>query len=142
MRAVPRFGRLAIAIALLRRGYPVNDSHPGHLKQIESDFAHARPLFVSDPLAALEVGVGEVALLPVDAATASVSGTPLITLEYDWVIPCTSSQPQAAESFIRTQSSSFSLPPSSFTLTPLPAKARSLYAATWRAIANSPILHV
>jgi hypothetical protein len=136
-RAVwPRFGRLALAAALLHRGHPVNDQHPGHVKQAALDLADARPLFVRNPLAALEAGAGEVALTPMDAATASVSGAPALTLAYDWVIPRASTNPTAAESFIRAQRSSFSPHPSSFTLTPLPAKTRALYAEAWRTVLN------
>jgi hypothetical protein len=130
----PRYGRLALALALLRRGYSVNDMHPGHLKQAADDLRHARPAFVRDPLAALEAGAGEVALAPMDAATASAIGVPALTLEYDWVIPRTAANPRAAESFIRNQYSAFSLPPACLTLAPLPAKARAVYAEVWRSV--------
>ena len=122
-RAVwPRYGRLAIALALLRRGYPVNDQHPGHINQAAVDLVHAQPLFVRNPLAAL------------GAASPSVTGVPAITLEYDWVIPRASANPTAAESFIRAQSSILSHQSSFLTLTPLSAKARTLYAEAWRTI--------
>lgn len=128
----PHYGRLALAAALLHRGYPANDQHPGHVRQAAADLRDARPRFVRRPLTAREAGDG--ALVAVDAATAANAVGPTISLEYDWVIPCTSRQPAAAERLIRQHAARCQLPPAAITLTPLPAKARALYAEAWRSV--------
>ncbi len=62
----PDSPRLVIGAALLRRGYPLNDSHSGHLAQAEEDLLQLRPRLASDPL----VGWG------INSATNSIAKTP------------------------------------------------------------------
>ena len=57
----PDSSRLVIGAALLRRGYPLNDSHPGHLAQVGEDLLRLRPRLVPDPLAALHSGLASLA---------------------------------------------------------------------------------
>lgn len=134
--------RLVIGAALLRRGYPLNDSHPGHLAQVESDLRRLRPRLTPNPLRALEAGRGVVALAllntnDIGSAHHIIEGGFL--LEYDWVIPRITLEAKSAEQFIRAISRqpsaiNSSLPPAAChlpTFCPLPAPARARYAELW-----------
>ncbi len=133
----PADGRLVIGAALLRRGYPLNTTHPGRLAQVEKDLLALRPRLAAHPWRALEAGRGSVALalIPADELTtrrAVIPSEGRVQIEYDWVIPRKAAQPNAAEQWITAQSSSaFILQPSAFTLTLLPAAARARYAEIW-----------
>ncbi|MCS6910396.1 MAG: hypothetical protein NZM11_07490 [Anaerolineales bacterium] len=132
----PNYPRLMIALALLRRGYLPNDEEPPHLLQVEDDLRHARPVLVTDPLRALQAGRGRVALGLLDVGRLPGARLPeegVLTLEYDWVIPRCSSDPAAAEAFVRAQPIPFrlQLPAPAHTLGPLSPDARRRYAALW-----------
>jgi len=58
----PDSPRLVIGAALLRRGYPLNDTHPDHLAQVEQDLLQLRPRIVPDPAAGLRMGLAALAL--------------------------------------------------------------------------------
>lgn len=132
----PRYPRLIIALALLRRGYLPNDEEPAHLQQVEDDLRRARPTLAADPLRALRAGRGNVALNLLDAGRLPGVRLPeegVLTLEYDWVVPRRSSDPVAAEAFVRAQPIPFrlQLPGPAHTLGPLSPAARRQYAALW-----------
>jgi len=132
----PEYPRLIIGLALLRRGYLPNTEDPAHLQQVEDDLRRARPTFVADPLRALRAGRGPVALSLMDAGRLPGVRLPeegVLTLEYDWVIPCRSTDPAAAEAFVRAQPLPFrlQLPGPAHTLGPLSPAARREYQALW-----------
>ena len=106
----PDSSRLVIGMELLRRGYPLNDTHSGHLAQIENDLAALRPRLLPDPEAGFRSGRGVFALAPipvgVDEANPDADAPPPVRfatraaavgvmlppegaalIEYDWVIP-------------------------------------------------------
>jgi hypothetical protein len=132
----PDYPRLIIALALLRRGYLPNDEEPAHLLQVEDDLRRARPTLVADPLRALRAGRGHVALSLLDAGRLPGARLPeegVLILEYDWVVPRRSTNPAAAEAFVRAQPIPFrlQLPGPAHTLGPLSFAARQQYAALW-----------
>jgi hypothetical protein len=136
----PADPRLVLGAALRRRGYPLNDAHPGHLKQIEHDLRRAHPRFVDEPATALREDAGSVALTLVNVNDAGRAHLPTeggFSLEYDWVIPRASSQPESAERLIRliSPSSIVYRPPSDHralpTFCPLTPIARARYIALW-----------
>jgi hypothetical protein len=147
----PDSSRLVIGAALLRRGYPLNEAHPGHLAQVEEDLIRRRPRIVPDPIAGLRSGISTLALTPtlVSAGEADFEillppeGAALI--EYDWAIPARSSNPQLALDFIKTNHASLvtshasrlTMPTSIIPLTPLPARALAQRAAIWSRIKRS-----
>jgi spermidine/putrescine-binding protein len=141
----PDSSRLVLGAALLRRGYPLNDTHPGHLAQIEEDLIRRRPRIVPDPLAGLRSGISTLALAPilVSAGEADFSilrppeGAALI--EYDWAIPAGSSNTQLALNFINhTHHASLVTPHASLIpLTPLPTRALAQRAAIWSRVKRS-----
>jgi len=120
----PDSPRLVIGAALLRRGYPLNDSHSGHLAQVEEDLLRLRPRLVSDPLAALRSGLASPALTlirieAIASAPSRPSTSPLrgsaqgatgigamippegaAIVEYDWVVPLGARNAEAALAFI------------------------------------------
>jgi len=135
----PDSSRLVIGAALLRRGYSLNDTHPGHLAQVEADLIWRRPRIVPDPLAGLRSGISTLALAPilVSAGEADFGILPppegAALIEYDWAIPADSNHPQLALDFItKTYHASPVTPHASLIpLTPLPARALTQRAAIW-----------
>jgi hypothetical protein len=148
----PASPRLVIGLALLRRGYSPNDSHPGHLAQIEKDLLDARLRIVPDPEAGLRSALGDfaVTLSPAhsspprsrlaERATREGLGVGVafppkgaIAVEHDWIIPLSSLAPEAALSFIsnlQRPTPNFQRP--LFTLTPLSASTRAYHAYIWK----------
>jgi hypothetical protein len=104
--AWPDHPRLVVGAALWARGYSPNDSHPGHLAQIEPDLLARR----------LPAREGAAALL----------------IEYDWVIPLNANR-EAALAFLRGQRSAVSshAKRSAIPLMPLPSAARSHISQLW-----------
>jgi spermidine/putrescine-binding protein len=120
----PDSPRLVIGAALLRRGYPLNDTHPGHLAQAEEDLLRLRPRLAPDPLAALHSGLASLALTlirieAISSAPSRASTSPFrgsaqeatetgamippegaAIVEYDWVIPLGARSAEAALAFI------------------------------------------
>lgn len=120
----PDSPRLVIGAALLRRGYPLNDSHSGHLAQVGEDLLRLRPRLASEPLAALRSGLASPALTlirieAISSAPARPSTSPLrgsaqeatgtgamippegaAIVEYDWVVPLGARNAEAALAFI------------------------------------------
>lgn len=139
--AWPNHARLVLAAALLRRGYSPNDLHPGHLAQAEADLWHAgRPerLAAPDaeaatPLAGPPVIYALESLATVDPAALPLGGTPLI--EYDWVIPASAAQPDAARAFLAEQplpaAPAGRYPVPLIPLMPLPDRVQAHVAAIW-----------
>jgi hypothetical protein len=132
----PEYPRLIIGLALLRRGYLPNTEDPAHLQQVEDDLRRARPTLGADPLCALHSGRGHVALTLLDAGRLPGARLPeegVLTLEYDWVIPRRSTDPAAAEAFVRAQPIPFrlQLPGPTHTLGLLSPAARREYQALW-----------
>lgn len=137
----PDSSRLVIGAALLRRDYPLNDTHPGHLAQVEEDLIRRRPHIVPDPLARLRSGISTLVLAPILVSAGEADfgilpppeGTALI--EYDWAIPARSSNAQLALDFlIQTNHGSLVTPHAShltIPLTPLPTRALAQRAAIW-----------
>lgn len=72
----PDSSRLVIGAALLRRGYPLNDSHPGHLAQVGEDLLHLRPRLVPDPLADLRSGRASLAMAVIPASGTGMNFLP------------------------------------------------------------------
>lgn len=137
----PDSSRLVIGAALLRRGYPLNDTHPGHLAQVEADLIRRRPHIVPDPLAGLRSGISTLALAPIliSAGEADFGILPppegAALLEYDWAIPARTRHPHLALNFL-TQTNHVSLvtPHASrltMPLTPLPARTLTQRAEIW-----------
>jgi spermidine/putrescine-binding protein len=108
----PDSSRLVIGAALLRHGYPLNDTHPSHLAQAGEDLLRLRPRLVPDPLADLRSGLASLALAAISVpggCTRAFDSPSLVgdvpgrqggrgvsfslpsegaaCLEYDWVIP-------------------------------------------------------
>lgn len=139
----PDSSRLVLGAALLRRGYPLNDTHAGHLAQIEKDLIRRRPRIVPDPLAGLRSGILTLALAPILVSEGEADfgilpppeGAALI--EYDWAIPAHTRHPQLALNFItQIQPASSitrhsSLVTQAIPLTPLPARALAQRAEIW-----------
>ncbi len=110
--AWPNQPRVVVGAALWARGYSPNDSHPGHLAQIEKDLlTHNRPVRSS-------------------AAT--------LLIEYDWVIPQTANL-ESALAFIRNLPPArlHDHRPSAIPLMPLPLTARHQIAAIWKRLTAS-----
>lgn len=145
----PDSSRLVLGTALLRRGYPLNDAHPGHLAQVEKDLAQLRPRIVADPLAGMRSGLAPLALalVPVSSAWPQPSAAgkearagvclPLegsALVEYDWAIPLDAPQAEAALALVaRLPPPAFDPPPQHrlVPLTPLPGAARAQRAEIW-----------
>lgn len=104
--AWPNHPRLVVGAALWARGYSPNDSHPGHLAQIEKDLLAHRQLTRPD-VAALKI-------------------------EYDWVMPRTPSNTRAALEFLTSLRPLTSAPQAGLPLMPLPITARRQIAAMWK----------
>ncbi len=120
----PDSPRLVIGAALLRRGYPVNDSHSGHLAQVEDDLLRLRPRLAPDPLAGLRSGLASLALtlirieaiasIPARPSTSPLRGSAqeatrtgamippegAAIVEYDWVVPLGARNLETALAFI------------------------------------------
>lgn len=148
----PDSSRLVIGAALLRRGYPLNDTHPGHLAQVEKDLIKRRPRIVSDPLAGLRSGISTLALAPllVSAGEADFGILPppegAALIEYDWALPAASRNPQLAFNFIAqtyhsslvTRHASLTMPHTSLVpLTPLPTRALAQRAEIWSRVKHA-----
>ena len=139
----PDAPRLVIGAALLRRGYRLNDTNPGHLAQAAEDLWRLRPRLSTDPLAGLRSGLAALALTPIPDRNGEAEpfgiflppeGAALI--EYDWLIPLGAPHPQAALKFITENALSIRHPPREAAiryppLTPLPAAARAQLAEIW-----------
>ena len=146
--------RLVIGAALLRRGYSPNDTHSGHLAQIEKDLLDLRPRLVPDPAAGLRSGLGRFALAPVPAALDlppvgavsegsggwGVMAPPegAVLIEYDWVIPLGANNSEAALSFIANlqsaipgSQSAIRIPHSAIPFIPIPPAALAQRAQIW-----------
>ncbi|MBL8045142.1 MAG: hypothetical protein JNL09_01300 [Anaerolineales bacterium] len=135
----PRFGRLALGVALLRHGYSPNTLNLNEVEAAAQALRELKPRFVPDVPRALEAGEGTVGLVLRDAARLPISGLPAearLMIEYDWVVPRTSTQPKTAEDFIRRQPRPFqlNLPRPYTTLAALPELARMRYAELWQEI--------
>jgi len=135
----PRFGRLALGVALVRRGYSPNTLNLNEVEAAAQALKELRPRFVKNVPRALETGKGAVGLVLRDAAQLPVTGLPAearLMIEYDWVMPRTCTQTQAAEALIRRLSRPFqlNLPQPYFTLAALPEPARTRYAELWREV--------
>jgi len=144
----PDAPRLVIGAALLRRGYSLNDTHPGHLAQAEEDLLRLGPRLVRDPVAGLRSGLTSLALAAVSARIAAAEpggvffppeGAALI--EYDWAIPLGAPHPEAALSFVTAMAHAPRFiakhpcgtlhAPRLTPLTPLPAAALAQRAGIW-----------
>ena len=135
----PSDARLLIGAALQRRGYSPNDTHPGHLAQVQADLAARKPRLARDPAAALSARQGRLAyaLLPVGAIpdlTLPIEGSPLV--EFDWVIPAGANAADAALVFLQNlQPPELSALPDFgrrlIPLAPLPPAARAQHAEIW-----------
>jgi hypothetical protein len=126
--------RLVIGAALLRRGYSPNDTHAGHLAQVEADLLDLAPRLAGGSTPGL--AFGWVDLAAVSAEALPQEGTLLV--EYDWVIPLGAADPVAARAFAMRQAPA-ALPsgrPSVplVPLMPLPPRAAEQHAALWATI--------
>lgn len=135
----PRFGRLALGVALLRKGYSPNTLNLTEVEEAAQALRELGPRFVKNVPGALEAGEGDVGLVLRDAARLPVSGLPAearLMIEYDWLVPRTSAQPKVAGDFIRRQPRPFqlNLPRPYTTLAALPEPARTRYAELWREV--------
>lgn len=139
----PRFGRLALGVALLRHGYSPNTLNLTEVEAAAQALRELGPRFVRDVPRALEAGEGEVGLVLRDAARFAarlpVSGLPAearMMIEYDWLVPRTSAQPKVAGDFIHRQPRPFqlNLPRPYTTLAALPEPARVRYAKLWQKV--------
>jgi hypothetical protein len=133
--------RLALGVALMRRGYSPNDSHSGHLALCERDLQALRPRLASDPAARLRAGAAAVALtlvsgpaLPGGLAAAMPAEGALYS-EYDWVVPRRAARVEAALAFLRAQpavgSAAWPVAARRVPLAPLPVAGRAQHAAIW-----------
>jgi hypothetical protein len=128
----------------MRRGYSPNDTHAGHLAQIEADLLEAPPRLAADPGSAVGHGAAAAgfALLPASTALAPglqaawpAEGT--LVVDYDWVMPRHGLQPNSALAFLRQAASASPLPavrpaPARHVpLTPLSADAQAQRAELW-----------
>lgn len=135
----PRFGRLALGVALVRHGYSPNTLNLNEVETAAQALRELKPRFVSDVPCALEAGAGAVGLVLRDAARLPIYGLPAearLMIEYDWLVPRTSLQPKAAEDYVRRQPRPFqlNLPRPYTTLAALPEFARMRYAELWREV--------
>lgn len=109
--AWPSFGRLLLGAALQRRGHSPNAPHAGHVAEAARDLLRLRPDLAADPIAALLAGRAAAAFAPVPvnearepelaaglAATLPPWGG--VLLEYDWAIPASAPDPEAARAFV------------------------------------------
>lgn len=138
----PTSARLVLGAALMRHGYSPNDTHPGHLAEIERDLAAWRPRLVADPVAAVRQRAARLALAL--AAGPNLAGGLHATLlaegvfvtEMDWVILRRTPNARTALAFLRRQTQP-KPPPAAWLnaravpLAPLPPAARARYAALW-----------
>jgi len=138
----PDSSRLVLGAALLRRGHPLNDTHPAHLAQAGEDLIRRRPRIVPDPLAGLRSGISTLALAPilVSAGEADFEILPppegVALIEYDWAIPTgvRHSQINLHASRITPHASPVTPHASLIPLTPLPARALAQRAEIWSRI--------
>ncbi|MCC6191481.1 MAG: twin-arginine translocation signal domain-containing protein [Anaerolineales bacterium] len=95
----PRAARLVIGAALLRRGYSPNDTHPGHLAEVEADLLARAPRLAAEDAPGLAFGWA--GLSTVQAGDLPLEGTPLV--ELDWVIPRGTADAEGARRFLALQ---------------------------------------
>lgn len=103
--AWPNHPRLVVGAALWARGYSPNDSHPGHLAQIEKDLLAHRQLTRPD--------------------------TATLKIDYDWVMPRTTSSTQAALEFLTRLRPLTPPPGSAIPLMPFSPAARAQISQLW-----------
>jgi hypothetical protein len=125
--------RLVLGLALQRRGYSVNDWHPGHLAQCGRDLALAQIRQSVTPIERVRSGAARFGITLISEST-PIEGlrvTPLsLLVEYDWVIP-----KNAARPFIPNLQSPISNSQTSASpLIPWPTAARAQAAALWAAL--------
>jgi spermidine/putrescine-binding protein len=125
----PDSPRLVVGATLLRRGYPLNDTHPAHLAHVENDLLQLRPRLAPDPVAGVRSGLADraLALIPVhpnltphprsrllsgtaDATTGEgepeaevksfIPSEGAALIEYDWAIPLGARNAEAAQALI------------------------------------------
>lgn len=101
----PNHPRVVIGAALWARGYSPNDSHPGHLAQIEKDLLAQRPPRRSD--------------------------TATLVIEYDWVIPRTARHTQGALEFLTNLRPLTPNPGAAIPLMPFSRAARAQISQLW-----------
>jgi hypothetical protein len=138
-------GRVAAGVALLRRGYSPNDTHPGHLALAAADLAQLSPRLSPAPLPSQP----QPALVLADPASlGGAQGLRLpaegaLLIEYDWVITAGAERAALARRFIA------SLPPATpwqpanasvrlIPLMPLPPAARAQHTAIWNELTLYP----
>ncbi len=134
--------RLALGAALLRRGWSPNDTHPGHLAQIEKDLAELRPRVMTHPLAEVGTRADSMALTwtrPGGGETDLAMVVPARTMiiEYDWVIPASSPNAAEAGALIESASARWAAPAPAtrlIPLMPLPSAALAQRTAIWNLI--------
>jgi spermidine/putrescine-binding protein len=137
----------------MRRGYSPNDTHPGHLAQIEKDLLDLRPRLLADPEAEVRQARAALALAltPVgeklfngggeNGAQWSLPAEGALLVEYDWVIPRRAQNGEAALRFLRQAAQTALVLPGAagatsrlVPLAPLPDEALAERAATWARI--------
>ncbi|MBP7690689.1 MAG: hypothetical protein KA764_02175 [Anaerolineales bacterium] len=134
----PDYGRLALAAALLRRGWLPDDPHPGRWARAEADLRAAEPSLAADPVRALQAGRGAVALALVDPAAPPPGAARLpaaaLRISYEWVLMRSARRPAAAEARLRHLP--LVSPPGerAFTLGGWPAAGPARLAAWWARI--------
>jgi hypothetical protein len=146
----PDVARFTLGAALMRHGYSPNDTHTGHLAQIEKDLLAARPHLAARPGSAVrQSAAAAFALVPRSAvaelglqAAWPAEGT--LVVDYDWVIPRHALRPGTALAFLRQAAASGASPaveppPGRWVpLTPLSAEAQVQRAELWARLVTRP----
>lgn len=101
----PNHPRVVIGAALWARGYSPNDSHPGHLAQVEQDLLVRRPPKRSDPA--------------------------MLVVEFDWVIPRAALKATAACEFLASLRPLTPGPRAAVPLMPASPAARAQISQIW-----------
>ena len=144
----PAGGRVAAGIALLRRGYSPNDTHPGHLALAAADLAQLSPRLERAPAGTPHAQPQPALVLadPADLGRAPGLRLPaegVLLIEYDWVITASAERAAAARQFIaglrpadpwQPANASVRLIP----LMPLPPAAQAQHIAIWDDLAVQP----
>jgi len=139
----PDLPRFVIGHALLRRGYSPNDTHAGHLAQIETDLLNLKPRVRRDRQANIDLRASNTiaTLIILTKQEAALSNGNMISpgalgLEYDWVIPIHSTRPHAAEDFALAHQTTHLLPVGVTPIASVPACTRLHHQRIWKTVSQ------